>query len=147
MKIFSYSTDPTFYTKLAFFLSQIFLGKTAADTCMRAEDFKRGCNQDGCFYMEGESLNTSQIAIASKPINFTGTEIWEDPTQLKSKDRTVGEIACHYKAESGAAFYMFSGENATPSSSNWQRNKENNRLECKSETNDVNNCPYRFLKR
>lgn len=145
MKIFSYFTDPTFYIKFAS-LSQIFLGKTTADTCMRAEDFKRSCNQDGCFYMEGENLETSMIAIASKPIKFTGTTIWEDRT-LKSTNQTVGEIACHYKAESGAEFYMFSGDNATASSSNWRRNQNNGRLECNSETDDVNNCPYRFLKK
>jgi len=133
------------YLKLAF-MGTLFFDKSIADTCLRVEDFKHGCYEYGCFYFEGDSIPTSEIAIASKPVNFTGAQFVKD--NLMGNTQEYGTIGCNFKAKSGAEFtFFYDKDNATISSSNWKQNQaKNDRFDCKSESNDVNNCPFRFIK-
>ena len=92
------------------------------------------------------SIPTSEIAIASKPLNFTEAQFVKD--NLMGNTQEYGTIGCNFKAKSGAEFtFFYDKDNATISSSNWKQNKgKDDRFDCKSESNDVNNCPFRFIK-
>ncbi|MFZ0219067.1 MAG: hypothetical protein WAL30_02545 [Candidatus Aquirickettsiella sp.] len=137
-----------YYLKLAF-MGTLFFDRTTAETCLRADDFNYGCNKDGCYFFEGDAMATSGVAIASRPVNFTGAEFREEnQAKLREKNQKVGEIACQYQAESGAKFSSFyKGDATISSSSNWQRNKKNSDLfDCKSKSNEVNDCPFAVIK-